>query len=64
MVLKDIAQKARLPSGGGLKQYLDNLAHAGIIETISHLQDFKIGKVSRYYLTDEMIACNRDSNGG
>ncbi len=53
--LNEVALYLKMPSGGGLKQYLENLVAAGIVEDIPQLKDFKAGKISRYYLVDEFL---------
>ncbi|MFH1831150.1 MAG: ATP-binding protein [Pseudomonadota bacterium] len=53
--LKDISQKIKIPSGGGLKRYLDNLISAGIVDSINDIRNFKLGKVPRYYMIDELM---------
>ncbi len=53
--LHEISTKLKIPSGGGLKQYLKNLEAAVIIESSMPIKDFKPGKNPLYYLTDEFI---------
>lgn len=53
--LEEVSSKLKLPSGGGLKFYLDNLCSAGIIERNSEIRNFQVGKKANYYLIDELI---------
>lgn len=55
LAFQDIADRLKLPSGGGLKRYLDNLVFAGIVEGIPQIKNFKAGKIPRYYLEDEFL---------
>lgn len=55
LALKDITDRISLPSGGGLKLYLDNLEAAGIAERIAEIQNFSVGKKGRYCLIDEYL---------
>lgn len=53
--LQEVSEKLKMPSGGGLKQYLDNLIAAGILERIPHLKDFAVTKTGRYHVVDEYL---------
>ncbi|MBL7685571.1 MAG: ATP-binding protein [Deltaproteobacteria bacterium] len=53
--LQEISNALSLPSGGGLKLYLDNLISAGMIEKIPDIRKFQVGKTYTYYLTDEFV---------
>ncbi|MBI2343670.1 MAG: ATP-binding protein [Deltaproteobacteria bacterium] len=53
--LKEISERLKIPSGGGLKLYLDNLGAAGIVEKIPELRDFELSRTFRYHLVDEFL---------
>ncbi len=53
--LEDLSLKLKIPSGGGLKQYLDNLTAAGIIEKIPDVKSFVASKMGRYHVIDEYL---------
>lgn len=53
--LNEIAQKTKMRSGGGLKQYLENLVFAGIIEKSYPLMNFRLAKTPRYVVIDEFL---------
>lgn len=54
-LLKDISRRLKIPSGGGLKLYLDNLIAAGIVEQVPNLRNFHPGRTGRYHLVDEFL---------
>ncbi len=53
--LKDISEKLTIPSGGGLKVYLDNLIAAGIVEKFQNIRNFHPSQTYRYHLVDEFL---------
>ena len=53
--LGEISDKLSLPSGGGLKLYLDNLISAGIVERIPEIRKFQVGKTHAYHMMDEFL---------
>lgn len=53
--ISEIAKKLKISNGGGLKQYLENLEMASIIESIPNIKNFVVGKTNRYVLTDEFL---------
>jgi len=53
--LQEISEFLSLPSGGGLKAYLDNLVSAGIVERVPEIRRFQVGKTSVYQLIDEFL---------
>ncbi len=53
--LQEIADHLKMASSGGLKDYLDNLAAAGIIQPMPVIQDFKPMKKFRYVVWDEFL---------
>lgn len=53
--LVDIAHHLKMKRGGGLKQYLDNLVNAAIIDGIPETRGLDFGKTIRYYLADEFL---------
>lgn len=53
--LKEVAKKAKIKSGGGLKQYLDNLVYAGIVEKINDMKNFQPKMTFRYHMADEFL---------
>lgn len=55
MNLQELADALKLPSGGGLKLYLDNLRAAGIVENIQQLKNFKTLKKGKYVVVDEFL---------
>lgn len=57
--LQEISQKVRLPSGGGLKMYMDNLTAAGIVDKKTAIKDFETAKTPQYFITDEFLQFHR-----
>lgn len=55
MPLKDIAKAVKLPSGGGLKNYLDNLGAAKIIDHLPIIKNFKPQRHEKYLVCDEFL---------
>lgn len=53
--LQQISDKIKIPSGGGLKLYLDNLAVAGLVDKKPELKSFKLVKNQAYFITDEFL---------
>lgn len=52
---EELSRRIRMPSGGGFKLYLDNLAAAGIIGSLEKIHHFKPGKTSCCYISDEFL---------
>lgn len=59
LALKDISRKLRMPSGGGLKLYIDNLMSAGIVGKKVEIKEFRSAKASSYFITDEFLHFHR-----
>ncbi len=53
--LKEVAVKLKLPSGGGLKSYLENLERAEIIRSITPFGKGLKTKIRKYTLSDEFL---------
>ncbi|HEX5037281.1 MAG TPA: ATP-binding protein [bacterium] len=53
--LQEISETLSLPSGGGLKLYLDNLVSAGIVERAPEIRKFQVGKTNSYHMVDEFL---------
>ncbi len=53
--LQEISKRVRIPSGGGLKTYIDNLISAGIVGKRTEIKDFKLVKASSYFMADEFL---------
>lgn len=53
--LQDISRKVRLPSGGGLKLYMDNLMSAGIVGKKADVKGFKLVRTPYYFIMDEFL---------
>lgn len=53
--LQEISNELSLPSGGGLKFYLDNLISAGVVERVPEIRRFQMGKTSAYHMVDEFL---------
>ncbi|HCU25347.1 MAG TPA: hypothetical protein DF383_10030 [Deltaproteobacteria bacterium] len=53
--LQQISKAVSLPSGGGLKLYLDNLVTAGIIERVPEIRGFRPSKTHVYVTVDEFL---------
>lgn len=57
--LAGISQKIKMRSGGGLKQYLDNLRSAGIISEIRPIRpEMTVAKAPLYFASDEFLRFN------
>lgn len=59
LFLAGVSQKMKMPSGGGLKQYLDNLKSAGVISEIRQLRpNLTVAKAPLYFASDEFLRFN------
>lgn len=59
LTLQEVSDLLSMPSGGGLKLYLDNLAAAGIVEGIPEIRRFRVGKTKAYHMVDEFLRFDR-----
>lgn len=55
LTFKEISDKTNLPSGGGLKSYLETLEMADVIRPQSSLGKKSTSKMKRYFLVDELL---------
>jgi AAA+ ATPase superfamily predicted ATPase len=53
--MNEISKKAKIPSGGGLKQYLENLERADMIRTFIPFDRSQNSKFRKYTLADEFL---------
>lgn len=53
--LEEIATTLNISSGGGLKQYIDNLIDSGILASLYPIRDFKVSRTPVYFLSDEFL---------
>lgn len=53
--LKDVANKLKLPSGGGVKSYLDNLESALFVTSYTPYNKKDKSRLKKYKLTDEYL---------
>jgi hypothetical protein len=55
LTFKEISDKAQLPTGGGLKSYLNNLEMADVIRSQSSIDKSFTSKMKKYYAVDEFL---------
>lgn len=55
LTFKEIGDKTNLPSGGGLKSYLETLEMANVIRSHSSIEKKSTSKMKQYFLVDEFL---------